>query len=144
VVDMSYWTLAHDGNEQAFAAQRPNPITRFAELGNVMFSYPGNHVMQNWQDRRQLLPSLGRWGDRIDFRSLRTELQTADFAGFVGATLTGNRTTDGFEACGATGELDNDPTLGHHYQVCLFGVFVCSDSGKKKKKKKVPRWFAWC
>ncbi len=116
VVDMSYWTLAHDGNEQAFAAQRPNPITRFAELGEVQFVYPSNHVMQNWQDRRNVLPAVGRWGDMVDFRALRTELQTPDMASFVGATLTGNRTGDGFEACGASGEVDNDPTLGAHYQ----------------------------
>ena len=52
---------------------------------------------------RQVL--LGRLGDEISFTSLPRDLQTAELAAMVGATVVGGGDWDGSEACGSPGEV---------------------------------------
>ena len=58
---------------------------------------------------------LGRLGDEVSFSRLPRDLQTAELAELVGATVVGGGDWDGSEACGSPGEVANDPSRGHHY-----------------------------
>ena len=68
VVDASYWTLAHDGNNPATGFY---PIRKLAmETGTAHLVYPASHSMSRWKSKAKLFPVLGRWGDAVDFRNL--------------------------------------------------------------------------
>lgn len=115
VRDATYWTLYHDGNVNALAANRPNPIRKYAEQGSANLEFPDWHPMGRWYDKNRYIPSVGRYGDTIDFRVLPTELQTIPMATRVNAIL--SRSNEGYEVCGSPGEAFNDPTLGNRYQL---------------------------
>lgn len=74
--------------------------------------------MTRFVDNAKFLPLAGRYGDTIDFRILPVELQTLEMASIVGA-IAGGRDTPAvaFQACGSPAESENDPLLGHRYQM---------------------------
>ena len=45
VYDFTHWSINHKGNELAARGGRPNPITRFAELGSTELVFPSHHMM---------------------------------------------------------------------------------------------------
>jgi len=117
VYDFTYWNLNHDGNDAAAAASKPQPIARFALNGGTELYFPASHTMSRWSDRKRHFTYLGRLGDTLDFQYLPTEVQTVEMAALHNAI--GTRLDSGFEACGSPGEVANDPTLGHRFQIYL-------------------------
>lgn len=115
VYDFSYWVINHDGNESAFKNGRPNPISRWAELGLTYLKFPGWHPMSRWLGRRDLFTLAGRKGDNITFNSLPTSLQTKAMAARIGALP--ENSDDGSEACGSPSEFANIPELGDRYHM---------------------------
>eukprot|EP00937_MAST-01D_sp_MAST-1D-sp2_P007544 g7544.t1 len=113
VYDFTYWSMAHDGNDEAFKGRRPSPIRKFARLGNVNLLYPSHHAMSRWEGRRRYFPLLGRYGDAVPFSDLPLSAQTPNMASRFGAKRTDP--TDTALACGSPGEVANDPKLGNHY-----------------------------
>eukprot|EP01125_Pyxidicula_operculata_P014512 TRINITY_DN483_c0_g1_i1.p1 TRINITY_DN483_c0_g1~~TRINITY_DN483_c0_g1_i1.p1 ORF type:complete len:1976 (+),score=486.97 TRINITY_DN483_c0_g1_i1:20-5947(+) len=113
VRDFTYWSIYHDGNADAEAGNRPNPISKWADAGSTVLTFPSWHPMQRYYDKNRYIPVIGRYGDTKDFRALPTELQTASMAAKVGAIAT--KSDEGFEICGSPGEVSNDPTLGNRY-----------------------------
>eukprot|EP01125_Pyxidicula_operculata_P014519 TRINITY_DN483_c0_g6_i1.p1 TRINITY_DN483_c0_g6~~TRINITY_DN483_c0_g6_i1.p1 ORF type:complete len:1985 (+),score=368.79 TRINITY_DN483_c0_g6_i1:207-6161(+) len=115
VRDFTYWSVYHDGNTDAKAANRPNPILKWAEQGYANVTFPSWHPMQRFYDKKRYIPAVGRYGDVIDFRALPTELQTVTMATRVGAIAT--RSDEGYEVCGSPGEVANEPTFGNRYVI---------------------------
>ena len=114
IYDMTYWTTHHDGNADADAGGRANPISKHLDNDNTIdFPFPDWHDMTRWRDRLSSLSYLGRFGDQVDFAALTVDVQTLEMAQYVGAIT--EETSLGFEACGAVDEVANDPLLGHHY-----------------------------
>ena len=104
---------------------RPNPISRFAELGGVALHYPAHHSMRRWSEKKKVLTYIGRLGDEIDFRDLATSVQTVAMAKLVGAAPVEGSDSDGFQACGSPGEVRNEPTLGIWHISCCILVMAC-------------------
>ena len=127
VYDMSDWVLYHPGNYDAKENGRRNPIARWAEEGEVSLIFP--HPMSNWMRKGSMscCELIGRRHDVLDFKSLRTELQSLAFGSYIGAI--GDRPTDGFQACGSPGEVQNQPTLGHRYGAWLGDKYTYDEKG---------------
>jgi uncharacterized protein (DUF1501 family)/uncharacterized protein (DUF1800 family) len=115
VRDATLWVLNHDGNQEAMAGNRPNPIAKWAEQGLVALSFPASHPMDRWFLRRSNLPFLGRLGDQVEFADLPRESQTEQLAARVGAIAPSANSTGGAIACGSPGEVANRPDFGNHY-----------------------------
>eukprot|EP01122_Echinamoeba_exundans_P008354 TRINITY_DN275_c0_g1_i1.p1 TRINITY_DN275_c0_g1~~TRINITY_DN275_c0_g1_i1.p1 ORF type:complete len:1994 (-),score=503.35 TRINITY_DN275_c0_g1_i1:77-6058(-) len=125
VRDATRWTEIHDGNQQAMAGGKPNPIKKWAEINGVTYlNFPANHPMDRWFDRRQNLFVVGRLGDTVDFGDLPVELQTEQMAVRVGALVSLPAGTEGAEACGSPGEVANVPELGNQYFTYLVDNFT--------------------
>ena len=103
VFDASVWVGLHDGNPSVFAKTGRNPISSFAEQGLHELTFPRSHPMSRWQKRRKMLSYVGRFGDKISFSELASELQTLALAARVGAQTTEHDAS--FEACGSPGEV---------------------------------------
>lgn len=116
VYDFTYWVDNHPGNAPGF-----NPISRFAQRGGVMLTFPQSHLMQRWEANRPNLAFFGRLGDTIDFASLPTSSQSVGMARAMGALQEGTTV----ESCGSPGEVSNQPALGHRYRL----FFTNSDDG---------------
>jgi hypothetical protein len=116
VYDFSYWTVAHEGNGQALAAGRPNPIAKHAEqLDAVNIDFPSHHVMKRWKDNQEKHRYIGRLDESVDFRYLATSVQSQQFAMHVGAL--GVTVDDGAMACGSRAEASNQPQHDHRYHI---------------------------
>ena len=106
VRDFTAWGSAnlHPGGNQN--------IRKWAVANSVELPYPRSHPMMRWViDNLSKIPSVGRWGDHVDFQGLSTSLQTADMATFAGAS---NPDAGGsFESCGSPGEVANNGIYGH-------------------------------
>ena len=103
--DFTWWTNAHNGNEEAAKAGRRNPIARFAEQGLTALEFPSWHAMTRWEQKSgvgsaQVKHIGARLGDSIDFRALDSSLQTTAMAQRVGAFADDSAAgaADGFEA----------------------------------------------
>jgi hypothetical protein len=111
VYDLTRWGLpstpgVHPGGS--------NNIYKWAATeGVVNLPFPASHPMSRWNDENLLqIPLIGRWGDVVDFQALSTDLQTDDFASFVGAA---DAAVGSFESCGAPGEVGTNAFFGHRY-----------------------------
>jgi hypothetical protein len=123
VRDASRWVEIHPGNADAMANGGLNPIARWAVNGMAYLQFPSGHEMTRWYERGQELAVVGRFGDSIDFLSLRPNLQTEQIALRVGALRDIPAPTDGGVVCGSVNEVSSLPELGNHYATWL------SDSG---------------
>lgn len=124
VRDATRWTETHDGNQQAMAGGKRNPIKKWADTGLTYLNFPTSHTMDRWFDRRQNLAVVGRLGDVVDFADLPVELQTEDMAVRVGALVSLPTGTEGAEACGSPGEVANIPELGNQFFTYLVDNFT--------------------
>ena len=123
VRDLSYWSMAHDGNDDARTNGNPNPISKWAIAGLYELHFPSHHLMTRWSSRKKWLPLVGRLGDQVDFSALPTSVQTEEMAEKLNAIA--HRPTDGAEACGSPGEVASVPTLGNRYR----GYITSDDQG---------------
>lgn len=131
VYDLSDWVLFHQGNNDAKQNGHRNPIAKWAEDGSARLPFPSWHGMDRWLTRHTKVCCMymGRLGDVVDFKELRTEVQSLELAQYVGAT--GYHPSDGFEACGSPGEVKNEPTLGHYYGTYLGDEYTTDRTGVK-------------
>jgi hypothetical protein len=117
VYDMSAWTFDHPGTRDATLAGRRNPITKWAEDGELEITFPDHHPMSRFRENAKndnKFQLLGKLDDEVDFATLPITLQTTKMADLLNAV--GEYPDIGFETCGSRGEVANDPALGHRYQ----------------------------
>ena len=141
VVDFTYWVAGNSRVGPIEQAYGENPTARYAWNDDPRYMMSLSQDGYTWkefttsylrlftdlyrlkalgvQTDPEQIPGggylLARLGDTISFKDLPLEIQTPDFAEFVGATVVGGGEYDGSEACGSYGEVANDATLGHNY-----------------------------
>jgi cullin-associated NEDD8-dissociated protein 1 len=127
VYSFSYWASDHDGNDQFIAAQ--NPILKWAQAGLTYITYPRGHTMNaRWETKvtkyaaidssvdGRYIQFIGRYGDVVDFATLRPYAQAREMAEFLGAV---EEPRTGILACGSPFEVSSDPRFGHRYRAFL-------------------------
>eukprot|EP00928_Gymnodinium_smaydae_P088684 TRINITY_DN72747_c0_g1_i1.p1 TRINITY_DN72747_c0_g1~~TRINITY_DN72747_c0_g1_i1.p1 ORF type:complete len:1837 (+),score=303.59 TRINITY_DN72747_c0_g1_i1:299-5512(+) len=110
VYDFSDWANAHPGGKQR--------ITKWTAEGFEL-KYPPLHSMsERWEvgSTQNKLTYIGKLEDVISFRNLPPSLQNPEMA-----TIFEGGVSLGFAACGSSGEIANDPSLGN--QVSFYTRF---------------------
>ena len=107
--------MYHPGNAGRQKSFQANPIRQWAIDGSTALQFPAGHLMSRFRNfltgtaddvQRDMLLLIGRVGDTVAFSDLHPDLQTAEFAAHVGATVVGGGQWDGSEACGACARPD--------------------------------------
>lgn len=90
------------------------PFMEAAIAGSSYLTWPSS--MDRWSAEQRLLPYLGRFGDSVDFATLPDEVRTLAMADYFGVDAAAVDMR-GSEACGSPGEVANDPSKDHRFEV---------------------------
>ena len=122
VYDFTAWTTLHQGNDEAFNGNRPNPIAKFAMSGSASLTYPSWHMMSRWRGHESKHTYIGRRNQNVDFADLPRELVNDALGTAIGSgASTGSNQAPLQEFCGSPGEVANEPAEGMRYVMGIAG-----------------------
>jgi len=116
VYDMTYWSTKHLGGAYN--------IKKWIQNGDVFLVYPtvhpygsgSNHPTNRWEQNKHKFPQLGRFGDTIKLIDLSSVgLLTDEVVDYYSSSL--GEDTSSVLVCGSPGEVENDRSLGHTFDV---------------------------
>ena len=105
VYDMTSWSHKHPGNRASY-----NPIMEFAKRNETELKYPDHHPMQRWNEVKEKLHYIGRFGDDVDFVDLPDIFKVRFVAETFGIFSPDMEEGKGVVVCGSPGEVPNKPS----------------------------------
>jgi hypothetical protein len=118
-------------------------IVQFAKNGLSVLTFPfykdPQHVQERWDEGKQSLEYIGRFGDNLRYNDLPKLLQVESVAqafGSAGKTVSG----EGLLVCGSPGEVANKPELGDGFDVAMDGRWDKTNTIQDFEPQKQSVW----